>query len=767
MSRRILLFTFTVVGITSVITQTLFIRELEQIFYGNELCLGVIFSGWLFFTGLGSIIARRIKKNIFLKLQTALSLILPAEFFLVHSIKPVLNIGPGELISPIPMIFISFTIFAPLALVLGMLFVQGCEWWSGISKSEMQGVSKVYILDAIGDMTGGFLFAYLLIRLFSLTTLFIVGILNLILAFVLSGRDDPCGRLPIHDSRFTIHKFWLRGSILMLTILNILGLGFSGKLERFSMKCDYPKQEVVNYKRSLYGNLALVRTGELSRRDGISAPPQFSLYENGILSFTYPTPLRAEEMVHFPALQVKEVKRILILGGDIELLKEALKYEVELVQWVKLDKKILEVCKPQIDFELLQNPRVQVSWEDGRRFVKKWAGRQFDLVIIDVGEPSTSLANRFYTYEFFDELKRIVHPEGVVSLRISSNLNYLSNELKEYNGTIYKTLEKVFPRIVLVPGDELKLFASAESEWLSDDPDILSLRLRVPTRYVTEHYIPYEFYEERIHWIHNTLDEFTPRTLNRDWHPISYYYNTMVQTSYFSQPFKKVLEGFLRIPGWLMLLVIILIFIGIGSVVQAPVLAIGVLGGSGISAQILLILAFEVLQGYMYHKIGIITGGFMLGVAFGAKWTGVRGQGLGNRSQESDVRKIWHLSSNISHLASIIGGTILYLGILSLICHLSSVICHLKSEWLFYLLPVIGGLLTGCAWTLANRELIRKGETAGRSSGLLNGVDLFGSCAGSFFISVFFVPIYGFHFSLLLLACLNLVALGFLLKKHG
>ena len=166
----------------------------------------------------------------------------------------------------------------------------------------------------------------------------------------------------------------------------------------------------------------------------------------------------------------------------------------------------------------------------------------------------------------------------------------------------------------------------------------------------------------------------------------------------------------------------------------------------------------------------------MLGVAFGAKWTENRGQGLGDRGQESGKSGIshlssliWHLKSNISHLASIIGGTILYLGILSLIVagFRFSVFGSRWGESIFYLLPIIGGLLTGCAWTFANRELIQKGETAGRSSGLLNGVDLFGSCVGSFFISVFFVPIYGFHFSLLLLACLNLVALCFLLKKHG
>jgi len=97
---------------------------------------------------------------------------------------------------------------------------------------------------------------------------------------------------------------------------------------------------------------------------------------------------------------------------------------------------------------------------------------------------------------------------------------------------------------------------------------------------------------------------------------------------------------------------------------------------------------------------------------------------------------------------------------------MASGIWHLKwGESIFYLLPIIGGFLTGCGWTFANRELIQKGESAEQSSGLLNGVDLFGSCVGSFFISVFFIPIYGFYLSLLLLIVLNLVSLSFLLKR--
>jgi spermidine synthase len=727
MHRRYLLLAFIFVGVTSVVTQTLFLRELEQVFYGNELCLGVIFAGWLFFTGLGSLIGRKIRKNIFIELQTSLSLILPLEFLLVHSIKTVLDIGPGELISPVPMIILSFTIFAPLSLVLGLLFVQGCQWWAKETKDDMRGVSRVYILDAAGDMIGGFIFAYFLIRFFSLTTLLTMGLLNLAIAAMLSFG------LRRNLFRRNLSRRNLRISIAFLTVLCTIGIVCARKIERSVTTHDYTQYQILNHKRSVYGDLVLVRRGSL-----------YSLYENGLLSLTYPLPLEAEKKVHFPMLQVRNPERVLLLGGTVEMVREALKYPVQEVQWVKLDPKTIDVCKPWIDFSILDDPRVSMKWEDGRRFVKTYSGQRFDVVIIDVGEPHTSLLNRFYTLEFFHELQEILNPDGVVALEIASNADYLSRELTEYNGIIYKTLKKVFPNVVLVPGETLRLFGCREASWLSDDPDTLSSRITVPTQYVTEHHLPYEFYRERIDYVRGILDGFTPGILNTDFRPISYYYDIVLKGAYFSHWFRRMFLFFSQVPAWATLLTLTLIFALVGLATRPAVLGIGILGATGIGAQLLLLLCFEVLYGYVYHKIGIITGGFMLGVAIGARWT----------------------EKKNSRLSFVIGSMMAYLGILFLVIRWLSHTYVESFQFFFFVMPVLAGMLTGCAWNLANHQLIARGESVKRSSGLLNGMDLFGSCAGSFLISVFFIPIYGINFCFLLLATLNCVALFFLLRAH-
>ncbi|MBI4722371.1 MAG: hypothetical protein HY769_05130 [Candidatus Stahlbacteria bacterium] len=753
MSCKLLYFAFIVIGITAAVAQTLFIRELSQVFYSNELCLGVILAGWLFFVGLGSIIGRKIKRNIFVGLLSLVSVIMVIEFLLVYCIKPVLNIGAGELISPVSMIIISFFILSPLSIVLGIIFVQGCKLLSQETKDKSQSVNKVYILEAIGYMIGGFCFAYLLGTLFPLTALFILSLLILLSSLSLSSSSFHLG--------CSFKRFKL--CILFLCLLTIWGLCAVKRIEAFVLRVAYPKYEIVNHNRSIHSNLVLVKLGSL-----------YSVYENGILSFSYPLPLEAEEKVHLPLLQVKSPSCVLVLGGTPEMIKELLKYPIQEVHWVRLDKKIAKL----IDFSVLHNTRVKMHWIDGRRFVKNYTGDKFDVVIVDVGEPNTALLNRFYTTEFFNEVAQLLSAAGIISIELSSNPNYLSPELVEYNGTIYKTLKQVFPSIILVPGDNLKLFGSRDPGWLSDNPDTLALRLSVPTQYITTHYLQCLFYSERIDYVVGILDNFTPRVLNTDFHPISYYSDIVLKGAYFSQPLKQFFMSFSHIPQWITLLGLILCFILIGFLSRrvevkrksrygGAVFSIGIIGATGIGAQILLILGFEVLFGFMYHKIGIITGAFMLGLAIGAKLTKL---------------------TKLNKLSTLFICIILYLLCLFFVINYAEVLR--LSEFIFYLLPVIIGFLTGSGWTLANQLLITQGYYneyqnsnvktqisksktqvkhfppvwTGQTAGLLYGVDLIGSCVCSFAISVFFIPIYGFNFSFLLLILLNLIALYFTIR---
>jgi len=52
--RRTLIFALILVGFTSVVSQTLLIREFLISFYGNELSVGVILASWLFWVTVGS-----------------------------------------------------------------------------------------------------------------------------------------------------------------------------------------------------------------------------------------------------------------------------------------------------------------------------------------------------------------------------------------------------------------------------------------------------------------------------------------------------------------------------------------------------------------------------------------------------------------------------------------------------------------------------------------------------------------------------------------
>ena len=115
-----LILALVLVGFSSIVSQTLIIRELIMVFSGNELSLGVIFAGWLFWVAIGSFGLGRFCDNLknklwfFIITQVLVSFVLLIEVIGVRSIRFFLHIPPGELIS-LPIIFYSsIIILAPL-----------------------------------------------------------------------------------------------------------------------------------------------------------------------------------------------------------------------------------------------------------------------------------------------------------------------------------------------------------------------------------------------------------------------------------------------------------------------------------------------------------------------------------------------------------------------------------------------------------------------------------------------------------------------------
>ena len=65
---KLLFFSITALGISSIITQIILIREFLSVFSGNELVFGIILANWLLLTGIGAYIGKysdQIKEKIF------------------------------------------------------------------------------------------------------------------------------------------------------------------------------------------------------------------------------------------------------------------------------------------------------------------------------------------------------------------------------------------------------------------------------------------------------------------------------------------------------------------------------------------------------------------------------------------------------------------------------------------------------------------------------------------------------------------------------
>ena len=111
----------------------------------------------------------------------------------------------------------------------------------------------------------------------------------------------------------------------------------------------------------------------------------------------------------------------------------------------------------------------------GEEAIEKLQHYNFDVVILDLPEPATGALNRFYTREFFSEVRAVLNPGGVFALGLPSAENYWSPELARRNGSVYHTLRAVFPKVTVLPGEH-NFFLSSDVP-LQTDVDVLTERL--------------------------------------------------------------------------------------------------------------------------------------------------------------------------------------------------------------------------------------------------------------------------------------------------
>ena len=107
--QKFLFWSITALGISSIITQIIAIREFLTVFYGNELIFGIILANWLLLTGIGAYLGKYFEKGKISWLIILQIIIGFLPFFHIFIIRNLRNLVffPGELIGIVQIFFSS------------------------------------------------------------------------------------------------------------------------------------------------------------------------------------------------------------------------------------------------------------------------------------------------------------------------------------------------------------------------------------------------------------------------------------------------------------------------------------------------------------------------------------------------------------------------------------------------------------------------------------------------------------------------------------
>jgi spermidine synthase len=707
--KRLLFFSITALGISSIVTQLTVMRELLTVFQGNELVIGIIFANWFLLTGAGSWLGRyfdRINDRLrFLILCQFLVALLPfVHLFVVRSLRTLIFL-PGVSVGVTDIFLTSLALLFPYCLISGSLLTLFCILYA--EREDPASIGRVYFIDNIGDILGGLLFSFALVHLLDhFQIAYFILVLNIAAALLLSHF----GRRRL----LTAVSIALIAAFVVIPAVNF---------NRVTTERQYPGQEILFNKSSKYGSLVVTRT------DG-----QINYFENGVILFSSHNERANEETVHYAMVQHSSPRHVLLISGGVAgTTLEILKYNPERVDYVELDPLIVEIGKEYTSH--LDDRRIRTINMDARLWVKQ-TDALYDVVIIDLPDPSTVQLNRFYTDEFFVALKRTMKGGAVVSLSMSSQENYIAAEVQKLNASVYRTLQNSFDHIIVIPG-EMNYFIASDEPLTYDIAGMIEKK-RIPTLWVNRYWLPAKLTEGRIRMVLDAVEG--GNGINKDFSPVTYYYYLLFWLSHFK--FNYFI--FLGLIGLFVMLYLVRI---------KPVpFAIFTTGFSGASLEVILLIGFQILYGYVYHSIGVLVTMFMIGLAAGSFL-------MNRRLGRAGISTMILIESLIILSAGLVPAVLLWIGMLA-----NARIISISARLVVPALTVVVGALVGAEFPLASKMHFRG---ISHTAASLYNADLFGACIGALLVSALLIPLFGIVSVCIMVAGVNTTSLAVVLIRKN
>ncbi len=764
-------------GAQAIVTQSLLLREAMVLMSGGELVWGILLCAWLAGVAAGAWIGGRLaRRTSRAERRLAIALLLLgilacASIWSFREARVACGIGPGELLSLGTMVIVAILLVLPCGLMVGMAFPLA----SAIAdRAQTPGagisVNRIYALESAGSLIGGAMFTFWAVEHLTpiQTVLFCTAITSATLAVLLvrAGSRRIAAAVVAGLAGPVVLTAFLAGPVINQFLVERRWRGLS------------PTCELVAEAESRYQNLAVGRMAE-----------QYTLYCDGQIAASFPDPFTFVPLAHFWMCQHPDPRRVLLLGGAAEgLLTEVLKHPVEHVDCVEPDPRQIDLILPLLpeqDRTALHDPRVTVHHVDGRLFVKKRQAR-FDLVIARLPEPTAALRARFYTREFFNELRRNMNDQSVLCLTAAAGQARLSSESARYLAGLRNTMATCFPEVIVGWGDPAHILAATQKDLVSTDP------VQLTERYQQRHIEPVGFdpvwFSGAVDWFAAEkvaqraaeLDAVVGAVVSTDQRPIVYMDRLALWEKMTAAHSRRFIEPLLGVKWWqaaaflaAAALIILLSYKALGrSISEAVVVfSVGSTGFATMSLSIVWLFAFQNLYGYVYSWIGWIVAVFMGGLVVGCA-------GAGRRA--SPAASVTSADQGPPPVVCLSGLTLLKPGppvhasprrrliIVDLLLAILAVLAPL-------LLPVLGqaqttpaalvlvqvsilvlvlmtGILGGAAFALASglHQMVSGRPMA--TAGTIVGGDHAGACLGALITGILLVPVLGIVTTSLLLA---------------
>ncbi|MDY7098639.1 MAG: polyamine aminopropyltransferase [Pseudomonadota bacterium] len=272
-------------------------------------------------------------------------------------------------------------------------------------------VSNVLTYDYIGALAASLLFPLVLVPFVGLIRAgFVIGFVNILVALLLVFK--------LRKDRSLIGE---RVSAILVSAFLVAGAVGSEALQRAS-EAGFYNDNLIYAKSSSYQRIVLTQNkGDIR------------LFLDGNLQFSSRDEYRYHESLVWPALaRVSGPKEVLILGGGDGLaLREVLQDEaVAKVTLVDLDPAITELFSTasalkELNGDAFADPRVETINADAFTWVRD-AQRAFDVILVDLPDPTNYSIGRLYSVEFYRNLGALLGRGGIMS--VQSTAPYISTK---------------------------------------------------------------------------------------------------------------------------------------------------------------------------------------------------------------------------------------------------------------------------------------------------------------------------------------------------